>query len=467
MPAVTTSTVLYLPLETDYTDLSGRHVMTSYGSISIDNTQSATGSGSAHIAETGPGRGFSGHLQTPAHTDFGLGTVDFVIDSYVRLSSLTTENNNYMSIIGIGTKYGSFGRNNWDFNLFPDFSGSDWQFRFEYNHLAAGAFKPFSPVANTWYRATLIRSGTALTCYVNGVQLGSVYNIGTTDLGTSPPDPLYVGAETDGGDYWRGWIDYVYLGRDTSTFPSGQPINFYSIPGGQPVNFYSVPATASTTSALLYLPMDTNFNDYSSVGATVTSFGDATISGSQYVFGGGSGKFTSVGGLTMSPRTDLRLTNLPILLDFRVNFTGFPALGDSMPIIGFGNYPPSSNHMYFFLSRFFVGDYYWALSSDTGFIGDQDYIFWNSGATISTGVWYHVTYLITTSLNISVYVDGSLLGTSTVQSNAISVTTGFPIYVFASDTAGSRQLKGYVDELTWSKTTTLSAGNPINFYSLP
>lgn len=259
------NTVLYLPIESDYTDLTGRHTFTAVGSTTIDSNTSYFGTASLLMtAPTGPGQNSNiGTVLVSStslnYTDFNLGTADFVIDCAVRIASLLTNGGAALDVIAHGTKYGGAfpGEGVWYIYLY--FGGSSFNFRFGYTTTGVGSqFEKtfpttsggsFSPQVNEWYRLTAIRSGADLNLHLSGGGFNNSvesYSIGTIDFGISSGFRLGVGGEYLGNsqqvnkvtsfggrssgyiDSWLGWIDYVLINKNVSELPSNRPINFYS-----------------------------------------------------------------------------------------------------------------------------------------------------------------------------------------------------------------------------------------------
>ena len=67
-----------------------------------------------------------------------------------------------------------------------------------------------APVINQWYHIAAVRSGTGIKLFLNGVQVGSTYNIGYTAIDSSDA-LLRIGADAGGNPKFEGYIDEVRI----------------------------------------------------------------------------------------------------------------------------------------------------------------------------------------------------------------------------------------------------------------
>ena len=63
------------------------------------------------------------------------------------------------------------------------------------------------PQINEWIHVAVVRQGGNLRLFVDGVQEGQTYNIGTTELPTAVGVPLTVGDDTGANPGFEGYID--------------------------------------------------------------------------------------------------------------------------------------------------------------------------------------------------------------------------------------------------------------------
>lgn len=134
---------------------------------------------------------------------------------------------------------------------------------------------------NTWYHIALVRSGSDLKIYVNGVNNGSATI--TSNIG----DPLQIytiGGGSGGGDRFNGFISNVRFVKGVAVYTSNFTPPTSRLTAVQSANANGNPSaaiTAGKTSLLLNTTYDTKYlKDNSAIGATVTSYdGVSTTAG--------------------------------------------------------------------------------------------------------------------------------------------------------------------------------------------
>lgn len=171
----------------------GARTATFVGNAQIDTAQSRFGGASLLLDGTGDSVTF------PDSPDFDLVDGDFTVECFVRFNSLAGNQYFVSQWVGGGQQSWSFGRNVsggqlvfvWSTNgSNVVFTGSNW-----------------NPTTDVWYHITACRSGADLRIFVDGVQNGTTFNIGTTTIfsGTSAVE---VGAQ-DGTNFLNGHIEEV------------------------------------------------------------------------------------------------------------------------------------------------------------------------------------------------------------------------------------------------------------------
>ena len=131
-------------------------------------------------------------------TDFDFGTGAFTIDTWINFSDVTSTG--WQTILGMGYSNGITVYWN-DNNLV-------------YVYLeGVGTTYAWTPTIDTWYHLAVVRSGTDLKVYVNGVQ------IGTTITSSNDIIPnvttAYIGAQSISGPtlYFRGYLDEFRISK--------------------------------------------------------------------------------------------------------------------------------------------------------------------------------------------------------------------------------------------------------------
>ncbi len=174
-----------------------------FGNVHLDPTQSKLGSSSVLFDG-------SSYIAVPNSDDWDLGTGDFTIDSFVKFKS--TAGTQWLAQIG---NYSSHG------------VGLYFVSNTIYAHVTSLTYTlsaAWTPSVNTWYHVALLRSGSALNIYINGVQLPGTSN--STNV-TGVTEGVGVGGSSIMNSF-NGWMDEFRiskgLARWTGNFtPPTQP----------------------------------------------------------------------------------------------------------------------------------------------------------------------------------------------------------------------------------------------------
>src|SRR3989338_5118640 len=79
--------------------------------------------------------------------------------------------------------------------------------------VAATVTGTWSPSINTWYHIAAVRTGATIKLFIDGAQIGTDYNIGSSVIYNSNGEALWIGAYHSGaggdtpGGFLNGWID--------------------------------------------------------------------------------------------------------------------------------------------------------------------------------------------------------------------------------------------------------------------
>ena len=171
--------------------------VTVVGNTQIDTAQYPNLVGSAgSILFDGTGD----YLTLADSDDWNFGSGDFTIDFWVRFAAV----GNLYPMFEQRTT-GSFAIRFW-----LTTSGADyWEAYFSYNGTTFGGSVGHVPSpaieANTWYHIAIVRNGTNVDIYQNGVKLGGSFNIGVNTIFDST-DLFYIGANGNTpSDFHNGW----------------------------------------------------------------------------------------------------------------------------------------------------------------------------------------------------------------------------------------------------------------------
>lgn len=181
---------------TTFTDSMG-HTVTANGNVQIDTAQSKFGGASALFDGTGD------YLSVPTSTDFTFGTGDFTVECWAYCTNTTPQQAlislrdalNSKSDNVLALNFGDAGKLCWS-------DGTSW-------HSASSAFP-----ANQWVHVALVRSGSTVTIYQDGVNVKSL----TTSLNITGSRPCYIGTFDTFPAYYNGWIDEVRITKGIARY---------------------------------------------------------------------------------------------------------------------------------------------------------------------------------------------------------------------------------------------------------
>ena len=268
---------LYLPFDSDVNDDSPHgHTVTAYSDAAISSTQAKFGGNSLALD------GSNDYLTVADHNNLEFGDDDFTIEFW-----FWTSNNSIQAPIGK--------RNN-------SWVNGDWQFFF--NRQATGEVEFWSrdysssgPLINViadssgfgdsqWHHCVLTRSADQFLFFLDGDLKQTVTSSHSI---TNNSSLINIGRDYyAGGRYWwgggsTGYIDDLRITKGVARYTK----NF--IPPSQAVGatLTGEDKTNTTTDfTTLYLPFDSDIQDDSAKGHSMTAIGDAAISSTQSKFGG-------------------------------------------------------------------------------------------------------------------------------------------------------------------------------------
>lgn len=273
-----------------------------------------------------------------------------------------------------------------------------------------------------WNHLALVRSGSTLTLYLNGVSRGTATN--STSFTGITANGFSLGAvytSTLRVDNPKGYCSSLRLARSA----------VYTAAFTPPTS----PLTAITNTSLLL-----NFTNASIIDSTgkndLETVGDAQISTSVKKFGTGSLKFDGTGDFLSTPNaSQFDFGTGDFTVEFWVNFTSF-TLTASM------------------VSNYFSSTVGWTIQrrSDSAALvfGYGDTQLFSQSWSPSTGIWYHIA-ATRSGTSLRVFVDGTQLGTTVTNSTSLNGSTS-PLVVGGLYFGGYLQpLNGYIDDLRITK----------------
>lgn len=187
--------------EFDVSSTTAPKSITFYGGASTTPDQTKYGGGSY---------GFNGssYQSTPDSEDWNFGSSDFTIDFWISYKSITDD----------------FIISQWT-NSSTDASNCAWGVRlqsgtlyFLYNATWVGV--SWAPSLNTWYHATVVRSGTNIKFFINGNQQGVDQSIGSAALYSSSRQLDIGGSSYSSNYYLNGYLDEIRISKGIARWTS-------------------------------------------------------------------------------------------------------------------------------------------------------------------------------------------------------------------------------------------------------
>lgn len=270
--------------------------------------------------------------------------------------------------------------------------------------------------ASQWYHVALVRSGSSLKTYINGLQDGSYGSMSANITNTVARIAYGANGYLAGG----GYISDVKIVKGTA---------LYTAP------FVPPPAPLTTTSSPSLLLNFTNSGIVDAHGTNdISTIGAAQLSTSVYKYGSASVNFSGTGSwLTVLDKPPLRLGNGDFTVEGWFYIT---ALGSARGLVSKGTSTTgwtigvnASNQLT-------------ATYTTTTITGTT---------TISANTWYHFALVRngTATGNMKIYLNGS-----SEASSATGITTDFSatdIMYIGADRTGTSPMIGYMDDVRITK----------------
>jgi len=293
-----------------------------------------------------------------------------------------------------------------------------------------GAIFGVNPIpTEEWVHLAVVRSGAAITMYMNGLVEASGGISGSIN---DYSYPFRIGG-TDGCGYGSGIQGYI------DDFRMVKGLAVYTgpfIPPSAPLSPYATPVPVSREASLL-LHFDGNFNDSSPNNLAVTAEGSADIDQTIVKFGTHSAYFDGDGGyLTIA---ELELVNTDFTIEAWVYFTNLAGeqavVENYVDGVGFALIKISDQNSNDGNKFFFTG-------------GDSAGTIYGGGDAVRAGInqWHHVA--VSRNGNTTrLFVDGVLQASGDVPVPAASG----PTVAVGARLNGSNFFNGYIDELRITK----------------
>lgn len=347
--------------------------------------------------------GTGDYLQTPSDTAFtfsGSLTIEFWINfsstpsSYIALVAGTTANTQLF----ITTKINGTG------------------LRFGLSGVAEYATATQTWSVGTWYHVALVRNGTDVRFYVNGVNVTD----GTATNSTSYSGAFVFGGNVSGTVDFPGYISNLRIVKGTAVYTAA-----FTPP--------TSPVTAITNTSLLLNFTNAGIFDSATIN-NMETVGNAQVSTSVKKFGTGSMAFDGNGDYLYRQDRN-KIANFGTG-NFTVEAWIYPTAVGNGTVFDCRNTDTSSGGFYFGL-----------FTSNTLMLYTNNTI--TSGGTVSTNTWSHIA-LVRNGSTWTMYLNGTSV--ATYSSSANLTDDNFCIgssFVVASSSAN--YLNGYIDDLRITK----------------
>jgi len=397
---------------TTFTDSSlNALTVTPVGNAQISTTQSKFGAASGYFDGTGDS------LTIPANTALALGAGDYTIEGwFYSLTSGTSQRGMIdFRTATTGTNGLMLRENNGGFLV--------------YLNNATILSTTTGRIANQWQHVSLVRNGTTVTLYVDGVLQTSVTS--STNL-TDNILRISGFIDTQSSPYaYNGYMDEIRITK------YARYVSNFTPPTA------ALPTTASSTVAdpyynytSLLLHMDgadtsTNFVDSGPNALAVTRTGTPAISTAQSKYGGSSVAFSgSTDRLGVASNALFAFGTGDFTVEFWVYFnsisTSFVQLYDTYVTGGFS--------------------FYWSGSASTLIISNRSVNQIVQAWSPSANTWYHLA-VSRSGTSLRLFINGTVLGSTTASTSYVQ--GALQIGGTADNTSYS--LNGYIDDLRITK----------------
>ena len=398
--------------------------VTAAANAQISTTQVKYGSASGYFDGTGDS------LTIPANTALALGAGDYTIEGwfYSLTSGTSLRGMIDFRTAATGTNGLMLRENDGGFLV--------------YLNSATILSTTTGRVANQWQHVALVRKGTTVTLYVDGVSRATA-----TSSTTLTDNVLRISGfvDTQSNLYtYNGYIDDLRItkyARYTSAFaPPAQAHLEYA--NGNDRHF-------SNVSLLLHMDGangSTTFTDNSANALAVTRTGTPTISTSQSVFGGSSLALNGSSYLTVANNAAIAFGLEDFTIECWVNFSALPASGVNMSIANTMTSPSVAGFTHWWLGL------YNNAGTNVLYLGrhGNGAVYAYSNWTPALNTWYHVAVTRSSGSVISLFINGvsqSVFSSGSNWANNFSATGILSVGYVATAAA----FNGFMDEFRLTK----------------
>ena len=345
----------------------------------------------------------SNYLSVPVSSSFSL-TGNFTIEAFVYIPAGTTQtaySNIYNGSASPNTGiYSSFAGN----NRFGFFSATP--------SLNIGSTVPSNDGA--WHHMAVVRNGSTITLYVDGISRGTATNSSTFNMGSTTVGRVGAGSNGGADNPFSGYISNLRLVNGTAVYTAN-----FTPP--------TAPLTAITNTSLLLNGINAGIFDNAEKN-NLTTIGNAQVSTSVTKFGTGSMSFDGTGDwLTAIDNPNLQFGTGKFTIEAWVYLN---AVGSARGFVSKGTATTG-----------------WSLGTNSSnqVVFSNTATSFTSTGTLAVSTWYFVTVVRegTGTNQTKIYINGTNDGTSTVSTNFNQTN----IMYVGADRVGGSALNGYIDDL--------------------
>jgi len=181
-------------------DSTSKNVLETLGDAKISTAQSKWGGSSIAFDGTGD------YLSVPTKYNFTLGSGDFTLEFWFRLNTVNSGgvDSNTPCLLTIGWSWGVYGpllllQANSGITVYASTDGSTWAINSVVTTSALSA--------NTWYHYAMVRSGTSVKYYLNGVASATTSTLSGSLMSTSTNTT--IGASSTGAGNLNGYMQDI------------------------------------------------------------------------------------------------------------------------------------------------------------------------------------------------------------------------------------------------------------------
>jgi len=395
---------------------SSQHTISLNDNAQLDTAQKKFGTASLLLDGTGD------FLTVPDSADFDFGSGNFTIDCWVRFNAVSG------NMIFISQWESNVSKSSWV--LFYNHGATELRFLYSTDGTTTSGqvVKTWTPSTGTWYHIAIVRNGTNMVVYIDGV--GGTPLAVSTDTISNQAIKMKIGTFLSDGNessFMNGWMDEIRVSKGIARWTADftPPIEQYNVENTKLLLHFDGTDGAVTTT------------DSSQSKHVITFEGTAQLDTAQKVFGVSSLLLDGNSDYITAPDSnDWRFQDRDWTIDFRVRFTSVAA---SQGL--WSQSEPSGNQKSLLFNWIQSTNEFRVLYSTDGSTMTTLTFSW----TPSADTWYHIA-VVRSGTNCYVFVDGTQIGSTATMTGSLFNSTTTNKIGRTDDAAAIRYLDGWVDE---------------------